>query len=183
MNKKDPLEKFILENRDLFDDPIHRPDLWERILPQLPGKQKPRVFTLNPTGAIAAGVLLLLTGALAGRMLTKKSLSQQLAILEQTAPDFVEAERYYQGQIRQKTAMLARFPARNPVLYDLQQLDSAIEDLKQEICSAPKSKEEEIIAKLIQAYQIKIEILELVLQKHQDVPSEFQKKNKHETTL
>lgn len=183
MNKKDQLEKFILENRGLFDDSTHRSDLWNRISLQLPGKRKPRMFTLNPTAAIAAGLLLLLTGALAGRMLPKKSLSLQLANLEQTAPDFVEAERYYQGQIRQKTALLARFPARNPILYDLQQLDKAIEDLKIEICSAPKSKEEEMIAKLIQAYQIKIDILELVLQKHQDVPSEFQKKNKHETTL
>lgn len=183
MNTKDQLEKFILENRDLFDDPVPHDELWGRISPQLPRKRKPRVFTLNTTGAIAAGVLFLLTGALAGRILTTKSLSRQLAILEKTAPDFVEAERYYQGQIRQKTAQLASLPAGNPVLYDLKQLDKAIEDLKKEILTAPKSKDEDIIAKLIQAYQIKIEILELVLQKHHHTPSEYQKKNRYETTL
>ena len=183
MEGKDHLEKFILENRELFDDSTHHPDLWHRIRPQLPVKRKPLVFILNTKSAVAAGVLFLLVGALAGRMLTKKSMTRQLAILEQTDPDFIDTERYYQGQIRQKTAQLASFPAGDPVIFDLRQLDKAIEDLKVEILSAPKGKEEELIANLIQAYQMKIEILELVLQKLNDVPFEYQKKHTHETSL
>ncbi len=183
MKQKDQLEKFISENRILFDDSAPSQDLWDRIRDQLPTKRKPRIFLLSTRGAIAAGVLLLLTGALAGRMLPRKSMSRQLAFLEQTAPDFIEAERYYQGQIRRKTALLAGFPAGNSVLSDLQQLDNAIEELKLELLSAPKGKKEEILANLIQAYQMKMEILELVLQKLNNIPSEYHKINKHETIL
>ena len=58
-----------------------------------------------------------------------------------------------------------------------------MEELKNELLNAPKGKEEELISNLIQGYQMKISILELVLQKLEQTPSANYKNNKHETGI
>ena len=180
MQNRDSLENFILENRHHFDDAVPRAELWSQIKPKA---WHARIFKLNTPVAIAASILFILTGALAGTFLSRQATSRQIAALERSAPDFLETERYYQGQIRQKTARLAGIPAGHPVLYDLLQLDQAMEELKSELLNAPKGKEEEIISNLIQGYQMKISILELVLQKLDNPPSVNQKKNTHEISI
>ncbi|MFZ4426134.1 MAG: hypothetical protein ACOYOO_03170 [Saprospiraceae bacterium] len=180
MQNRDSLENFILENQHHFDDATPRAALWHQIKPKA---RHARVFKLNMPMAVAASILFLLTGAFASTLLSRMATSRKIAALERSAPDFLETERYYQRQIRQKTARLAGIPAGNPVLYDLRQLDQAMEELKNELLNAPKGKEEELISNLIQGYQMKISILELVLQKLEQTPSANYKNNKHETGI
>ncbi|MBK7338548.1 MAG: hypothetical protein IPJ00_21490 [Saprospirales bacterium] len=71
-----------------------------------------RRFCQAPEGirtlrAIAAALLLLITGAVGGRLIGYRPPSDAAAILEQTAPEFLEAEQYYQQEIQTKLAQLA----------------------------------------------------------------------------
>ncbi len=163
--KNDQLEKFILDNREAFDDAVPSLDVWAAIDCEVHPGPKVRWKVWKTLRIAAAVAVLLVIGAVGGRYLSQP-LSQNIAdIIQDVNPEFLEAEQFYQGQIQQKVAQLTGFDGKEDVLADLKQLDQVQKELKKELQNAPKGKEQEIVETLIQNYQIKIAILERVLER------------------
>lgn len=172
MMKHDSLEQFIRDHRSEFDaehPPLH---IWAGIERQLGAEQKPgiagRTALMRSISRFktAAGIAaLLVVGFMAGLGLARQQQSSVIAEIEQVNPDFSDAEKYYNEQIDSKVAQLAAYNAEAaPVLEDLAQVDEIMEELKQELASAPAGAEEQIVSELINSYRTKLAILEKVLE-------------------
>lgn len=170
--KHDSLEQFIREHRTEFDaehPPLH---IWAGIERQLGTEKKPesaghaaRVFSISRFKMAAGIAALLVVGFMAGLGLAGRQQSSVMAEIEQVNPDFREAEKYYNEQIDSKIAQLASYKTEAaPVLEDLAQVDEIMQELRQELASAPAGAEEQIVSDLIVSYRTKLAILEKVLE-------------------
>ncbi len=166
--KQDALEQFISANRADFDHSNPPVSVWpaiDKALGHHPAKTITLVPLLRVLRVAASIVLLLSVGATAGIYFTKSQIKQEttVASLEEISPEYAEMVRYYNAQIQEKTTQLVHYGRSENVLADLKSVDKMMEELEKELAEAPKGAEEQIIANLIRSYQIKIEILEKVL--------------------
>lgn len=165
---QDSLEKFIQDNRESFDDAYPSLKSWA-VIEQSLTEQKVKQLTSRRLLKIAAAVLLIFTaGGLIGSYLTQaqqQSPSVLASILPDVSPELVALEQHYLEQIEEKSAQLASFPQDQEVVGDLQFIDEAMEELRLELEVAPRGAEEQIVTNLIRSYQIKVKILERVLER------------------
>lgn len=181
---KDNLEKFIQENRQEFDREIPSLKVWAAIDKELNTDSK-----AEPTGKtrrmwryawIAASVAFLLTsGAFIGMQMAGNSQSE-IASLSDVSSEYAEMEVYYQSQIQEKVAQLARYDDQT-VTKDLEQVDEFMKELQEELKESPKGNEEKIINAMIDNYQTKINILERVLERIQSSNRKNLKSEEDET--
>ncbi len=164
----DNLEQFINNNRDAFDDAIPSLKVWASI-DKVANKREARRLRFIKNLRVAAAVLVLLTaGGIGGSLITQAGQSNDaMAILQENAPEFFEMEQFFQKEIDNRVGQLVSYNPNEPVLDDLKQIDQTMNELKQELANAPKGQEEAIIENLIQNYQMKIAILERVLERIQ----------------
>lgn len=165
---QDHLEQFIRARREAFDDARPSLKVWadiERTLEQ----KKPQAFPLKRILQSAAAVLLLLVaGAAIGHQLSRGAAEATSAeTLARISPELAELEAHYNQQIDQKFARLAQYPQRETVAADLAQIDETMDELRSEILKAPAGMEEEIVRNLLKSYQLKVQILERVLERIQ----------------
>lgn len=163
---QDNLEQFIQANRDAFDDARPSLKVWADIDRALEHK-KPQSFHLRRILQSAAAVLLLLlAGALIGHQLSRGPQETTTAeTLARISPELAELEAHYNQQIEQKIARLANYPQKETVKADLAQIDETMDELRNEIVKAPAGMEEEIVRNLLRSYQLKVQILERVLER------------------
>jgi len=179
---KDNLEKFITDNREAFDQDIPSPKIWERIDQQIVAPPKNRRVMMWKIAGVAASVAILIGfGALLG---ANYSDSSSLAITDERSlsPELQEMENYYQKQIEKKKARLVGLDYEGSVIEDLQQLDAFFKELKEELEVSPKGAEERIIEAMINNYQIRIDILERVLNHLESPNQEINKSKDDEAT-
>jgi len=166
--QQDSLEKFIQDNRESFDDAYPSLRSWA-VIEQSMTEQKVKQLTSRRLLKIAAAVLLIFTsGGLIGSYITQTQQQPEnvLAnILPDISPELVALEQHYLDEIKKKSAQLASFPQDQEVENDLQFLDDAMEELRLELEVAPRGAEEQIVTNLIRSYQIKVKILERVLER------------------
>lgn len=187
MSDEDSLETFVRVNRPAFDRADVPERTWQRIRKQLPGRVMrliPRE-RLNKYRAIAAAAVLLLISTLfLGREMGIRAVQQQeLAAIESVAPGFGEMEEYYQGEI-DRTFRLVSQQNDDPLLKaDLEAIDRAMVELRDDLSQVPKEERAEVIANLIESYQIKLAILQKILDKlpSADPQGEAPKTNDNET--
>ncbi|MCB0607125.1 MAG: hypothetical protein H6562_15550 [Lewinellaceae bacterium] len=159
--QQDRLEQFIWSNREAFDDASPGLRVWAQLERQLDAGHKRR-FSPRSLLKYAAAVLLLLTaGAAIGFYLNNPKNQEQP--LTASGSELSDLENYYNQQVDQKFAQLAKYNYDPTIKADLDQIDQAMLELKQELSVAPKGKEKEIIQRLIKSYQLKIQILEKML--------------------
>src|SRR4030042_463912 len=137
---KDNLEKYMLENREAFD--VHEPGegVWEKIEKSIQPKK-----TINwrlIMGRAAAVILIFAASYMVHDILegrnreiarTRTKTEKELVI-----PELKEAEVYYSTLINEKLQEIKPMFSENPRLekeirYDLNQLDSIYEDLKNDL--------------------------------------------------
>ena len=100
MKNLDNLEQFINDNRADFDDAVPSLKAWAEIDKAI-SSQKAKFITLRKVLAIAASVVILIVaGASFGAFMSNGSNDNLTAQLSEIAPDFVEAEQYYQRLIK-----------------------------------------------------------------------------------
>lgn len=182
--QQDSLEMLIQDNREAFDDAYPSLKSWA-VIEQSLTEQKVKQLTSRRLLKIAAAVLLIFTaGGLIGSYITQTQQQQENAlasILPNISPELAELEKHYLKEIAQKSAQLASFPQDKEVENDLQFIDEAMEELRLELEVAPKGAEEQIVTNLIRSYQIKVKILERVLERissDKSVQQQPQVKNK-----
>ncbi|MEM6699069.1 MAG: hypothetical protein AAF599_11775 [Bacteroidota bacterium] len=184
---KDHLEEFIEQNREAFDAENPSLKAWYQIEKSLDQEVRVgrRVQLWKATRIAAAVVLLLVTGGVIGSVLTKQNTSgNELAVeqLEAIVPELSEMEFYYRQQLNPKLQQLASYENVAPqVMQDLQENDFFIQELKQELLKAPKGTEEIVLNNIIKTYQIKLGILERVLE-HLET-TKIQKSDNNETEI
>lgn len=175
---KDELECFVSGNRADFDTEEPPVGLWNKILADLPVSAK--VVNMNTRRnpyvwyrAAAAAVVILVAGALfLGRQMGYKAAQdQQLALIYAIDPEFPEAEVYYQNEIDE---LFHQVSSRNsdPELYaDLEAIDRSMKELKDQLFEVPREEQASLVADLIMSYQIKLQILQKVMQHLPNQPS------------
>lgn len=167
-DRVDRLEQFIGENRAALDRSIPGLRVWAGIDRALEARQHAaKIRGIWRNLRVAASVVVLLTvGALIG-MYVSNLRTRNLPTLAEVAPEYAELEQYYSAQVSNRMRELTSFHQEATVQPDIQQLDELYQELQRELDNAPKGSEEQIIQAMIRNYQIKLDILERVLEKIQ----------------
>jgi hypothetical protein len=178
----DKLEKFITENREAFDREMPSPRIWAGIEQALEARKpaakvRPLYRILS---AAAAAILLIGLGSLIGVYAYKSMQVREMPTLASLAPEYAEAERYYASRVNNRMRELSRLDQETTVEKDIKQLDDIYAELQRELDLAPKASRDKIIQAMIRNYQIKLDILERVLEKVQTTHS---KTTSHETSI
>lgn len=169
----DALEKFIQQNREDMDCAVPDLKVWAAIDRNLSenapaAKPAPRIKPLSyRLRAAAAVALLLLAGGIGGSYLSNQSAVADS--LGDISPEYAEAEYFFNQQVKEKTAQLAAYNQMETVRPDLEQLDAVFAELAEELKNVPKGSEEQIINAMIKNYQAKVDILNRVLEKVENV--------------
>ncbi len=183
---KDKLEEFIIKNRASFDDNELSVHVWERInlelnsrnsesdhTPVIPLHQKYK-FLIN-----AAAAILISLGSIfiyeyfdedntATVAANEQSNNEERTITsEAIIPELKEAEAFYDAKIHTQLVQLRKYARSYPGLEeeltaDLNDLDQEFAELKEELSTGVAN--EEIIEAMIENYQIRLQILEEVLE-------------------
>ncbi|HMO38892.1 MAG TPA: hypothetical protein PKC76_05080 [Saprospiraceae bacterium] len=169
----DALERFVTTHRADFDSAMPAFRVWtaiDKTLHPQAGHQRPMLVTLRRVVRMAAAVLLLLgAGAMGGIYFakTQSASTQTVASLSDISPEYAEMVRYYNREIDRKVQQVSMQNNDPSILRDLEAIDQTMQELEAELQRAPRGAEEQIIANLIRSYQIKVEILERVLNRIQ----------------
>lgn len=171
--KRDPLESFIHTNRSAFDQALPEHDLWSKIERELPSNQKDGAVewkvvhkkersiwrVLQYAAAVAAIVAVSVFGTVQ-YMATEES----EGISASTINEINELSDYYDFEVKRKLEQLAAYESITEVDSELMNIDKIIDDLKIELEEVEKGNEEKIINAMINNFQLKVLILERMLE-------------------
>jgi hypothetical protein len=163
MKKKDDLEKFIEQQRELFDVKIPNEKIWENISKQV-NSHKMRIvwYRSNLFRSIAAGFTLIVIGGSIGFPIANKKESPlwNIGIASET---FIDFEMASQKSINEKLFQLRELNAEESIFSDLKQMDRSMEELNKELERIPLGQEKIILEQLKRGYQTKIDILDKII--------------------
>lgn len=179
---QDNFEKFVNNNREEFDMAEPNFKIWENIEQQLneqsTKKSSPlrivkserktvRMRIMRYASVAAVGLLLLTVGGFIGSYLTTNNspMAANEISLSDVSDEYAEVETFYAQQVNMKIEELKQYNYDESILKDIAELDAAFQELKQELGNAPDMTDEEIIHAMIENYQMKIDILERVLER------------------
>ena len=168
--KPDRLEKFILENRNDFDDQVPSPDSWNKIKENI----RP-IRNINWTARlvrVAAAIVIFVSSYIFIDYTFNKNngkegyADQTESEVYENIPVLVEAQVYYSGQIRSMETEVYRIagensPIREEINAEFEDLDKVFVELKADL--KDDAANEEVIEAMIQNYRIKLQILEEIL--------------------
>lgn len=168
--KPDKLERFILDNRDDFDDMVPSPANWDKVKENI----RP-VRTINWTSTlvrVAAAVVIFVASYIfidytvnkndnAGQMA-----EQDMQEIYENIPVLVEARAYYSSQINSMENQVYQLTGQDsPIKHDIEaefeELDKVFDELKSDLNDDAAN--EEVVEAMIQNYRIKLQILEEIL--------------------
>jgi len=159
----DNLKKFISEHHDEFDDQYPPQNMWNRIASRLEKQPVKKIWTFPRKFLAAASVLLLLgLGFVAGSLTVKKN------SLSEISPEFVETASYYQRKIDTKKRAVAVHATDSMWMDDINQLELVMNELKEELVQNPQASKGEILKAMINNYNIRLEIMDKILEKTDD---------------
>ncbi len=169
--KTDKLEKFIIDNRDEFDELIPDPMLWDKV-----ETRKPKTVQLNwkTIGLrVAAVVVIFISSYYFHDFVQNRNARQNVAAKEagfegqnSIYQELVEAEFYYTSQIAETREAVFYLTSnnhslRNDINTELLDLDKVFQELKNDLND--NADNEEVIVAMIQNYRLKLEILKDIL--------------------
>lgn len=154
----DQLEKYIRDNREAFDMHNPPPEVWYEIQNALPGRKHDSVVMWKWISAAAIGLVLLLSGVIAGLYLSQSGFEDSAQYAE-----FKMAEKYYAAQFSDKMTSLAKYEDDSALERDIAELTEQYESLSAELRQEDKPNKEQILHAMISNYQTRINLLERVL--------------------
>lgn len=171
------LEGFVRRHRLAFDDTTPPPRLAGRIFAALDVAETGNTATATPApplraahsrrrlfriAGIAASFLLLLAAAFSlgtNRGYQAAEQDQLAAELERISPDFVETERFYQGEIHNVMEQVRTVNNDPQLVADLEEMNTAAADIRASLLEVPESQRPDLVEELIHIYRTKLEIL------------------------
>jgi len=191
--KKDKLEKFVIENREGFNDLEVPPMLWNAIEKQTAGFQGKLVpaeggkaDSTNSPGKMlrigtiawrAAAAILIFASAWYLNDYFDKSPAKTAHTTVSPAPvtspvmnELSDVEAYYTTQINSRQLELAKYSREHPeIIEDLKKeflnLDKGSQELRKDL--AESNADEKVVEAIIQSYRVKLDILEQMLSEMQ----------------
>ncbi len=159
------LEDFIRQNRNAFEEEGPGPGVWAALEKELPVKRKGRVISMMARHWWKAAILVALV-ANAGILLTFLQTKKEAVVV---IPEMQEMEQFYTTRIVQKLDELKRIPPAELGLdsatsKELQLRNDTYRMLEKELAANPGN--ERIRAAMIRYYQMKLELLEKILEEH-----------------
>lgn len=167
------LDKIIKENRELFD--INEPseghfERFEQKLNELNSKKKTFTFGYVLKAAVVA-ILVVLSGLWVYDNINETKINKGIALSE-ISPEYGEVEMYYTqlvnqkyGEIKQSTSLDSL--QKEILVHELNNMDSIYENLKKDLTANPNDKR--VINAMIQHYQLKVEVMNQILNQLQQV--------------
>lgn len=159
----DGLEKFIVENRDKFNENLPSPDVWDNISKELKEEKAKQFSLVKFLGAASAAIGLILLGIWFGVNFQVDDMDQ--AISDSSFKDYRQTEQYYSLQVKNYMQQIEDEDTKSNIEEDLQQLDEVYQELRDELISEEIKNKDVIINAMIQNYQVKIGMLEKILEK------------------
>jgi hypothetical protein len=148
-------------NRHALDTEMPSAQVWQQIALQLPKiAKKKRFFSVNWQQSVAAAALVGV-GLFAGLQLGQNN--EDKLDIAKYAPHYAEAQRVFDQKSVAIMKELESHPQARTVANDLKQYDLHLLELQKVIEEAPISARPELIRRLIEQYQNKIQILEQAL--------------------
>jgi hypothetical protein len=173
---KDPLENFVRQNREAFDDKAPSSRVWENIDSAM-NRHSPS--WLNPTGLWRAAAIffMVLSGWL---LLPEKQLKTENAL---ALKEFSDVEAFYTQQISNKVELIDQFKRNDGVngfTQDFQQLEAMYLVLREEMKARPS---EQVKDALVLNLLVRIDLLNQHLQRLEDEmkPEKEQEKQERKT--
>jgi hypothetical protein len=187
--KKDKLEKFIVENREGFNDLEAPPMLWQAIknsmadtgnntapradTDSISSNSRGKIFRIGSIAWKAAAAILIFASAWylndymdqsrpGNRVKSVAAVPMDNPVLNELS----DAEAFYTSQINSRQAELAQYAKEHPeIIADLkkefQELDKSNLELRKDL--AESNADEKVVEAIIQSYRIKLSILEQML--------------------
>lgn len=175
------LEKFIHENRESFDTEVPGLHVWANIDREMDAQAAPRIVWMRRLKVAAAVAALVVVSCIIGfKMGSSAAEAKSLADI---SPEYADMEKYFNREINEKMARLASYQQDGFVRPDIQELDAVYEGLKKELEQAPTGEEDKVVQAMINNYQMKIDILEHVLDKVQTTEQTNLKTEENEVSL
>ena len=184
--KTDKLEKFILDNRESFDEHEPSPELWDKI--QKPDS-KTRIININwkTYASRAAAVVVIFISSYYFHEYRSQRSSNSIAestesVIEKNPlyKELVEAEFYYTAQINDRKNELFMLAGdtqglQKDINAELEDLDANYQELKEDL--KDNAYNQEVVEAMIQNFMLKLEILEDILNQ---IKSSQEKNDIHE---
>ena len=154
MEKDDPIEKFVLQNKGAFDMEEPSSNVWKKIQNKLPRQQPPVYSYLWKVAAILFfGISVFLTLDKYGNSFQVNKTTRKV--------EFQKAELYYMQELDKKMTLIKTVSGNNFMLdpgseQDLQKLDAMYLVLKEEFQANPSSR---IMDALLLNLLIRVDIL------------------------
>ncbi len=160
MKNKDPLEEFILSNRESFDN-FEVPDrVWNGVNAEVNTTAK--IKPLRIVWASLAACFLMMIGCLFFYGQSNTSQNVEMASMELNE-ELPEMKSYYSRQVSDKFNALKGFDLDGTIKGDLNQSDEFLKELEIELKEVPASKKEAVMEAMIKNYQYKLMLLDRVL--------------------
>ncbi|HRW74253.1 MAG: hypothetical protein H6568_07740 [Lewinellaceae bacterium] len=157
----DDLKSFVDRHREAFDEAPLPDHVWGRIQKELqPTDRRQPVRQLRRWHYAAAATILIAIGIGIGLWFARPGFSVPDAALVELR----ETEAYYQSRVDRSLRQLREAGALPVVAKDLQEMNDYIATLKSELDQVPDAHRQEVIRSIILNYQLKVDLLERILQ-------------------
>lgn len=167
----DELEKFIIENKDQINDHIPSPDVWNNIDRDLKSEKVKKFSIRKFIGSGVAAIGLLMIGMWFGVNFQTDEMDD--AISNSSFTDYKQTEQYYALQVKNYVKEIKQLDSEHSIEDDLRQLDEVYQELRDELLNAEIKNQDLIINAMIKNYQVKVGMLERILDKTKE--KEFSK--------
>ncbi len=169
------LEEFIRNNREEFDDDFPNELSWKALEERLPEEQKSRQLSVRMLMRVAA---VLIFGFVAIEIWQQNGRATEEFSLGDVSEELGELEAHYIGLEDMKREEAFKVETLKP--HEKEEIMEVLEELKEEFDMLKKdladhSKDEVVIAAMIENYQLRVKILERILE---DVSSSTKEETK-----
>jgi len=165
--ERDPLEQFVEVHRASFDQALPDHDLWSQIEQRLPSDtpvvEMRRQFRVFQFMKYAAAIIALVSVSVFGTIEYMKS-SGTSGVSAEVINEINELADYYNFEVKRKLSELAAYESDVNVNEELADIDAVIRELKVELDEVPTGSEEKVINAMISNFQLKVLILERMLE-------------------
>jgi hypothetical protein len=165
------LEKFIVDNREEFDDLEPAAGLWDRIEQQmeasvveLPKKREAKTFSLGFVLRVAAIIIVVMAIGFGAYLHSQKTAGIDLAAIN---PEYAKQQVQYVSLIENKRNELKELTKSDPQLYrefngEINKMEASYKKLKHDLATSPN--QERVLRAMIRNLQIQAEVLNQQLQ-------------------